>query len=772
MRVSNLLSKEGLIDSLKNLGRLRIKVSHGSILTFSALVLILFVAFNMRLFPLRWEIDPKAGSVQLHLSEFDPYHQYRLTERILSNGFAFWTWRDLNWIDSRSWYPRGVDLMRMSYPGLALTAAFPYSIISLLGIDIGLMDFCAIFPAIAGMLASLVIYFLGKDIGGRPVGLLAALFLALSPSYIQRTQVGFFDDETVGVLALLLFALLFLRAIERSRPLSSSMKYAIASGMVLGYFCSSWGAAYYAIGVIVLFVFLLVLLRRYSQRLFLSYSLIFGLCLYITAWVPRLTPAYLTSSIVLPVAGVFILLCFCEIFRVLRSTKWRAMFVVLLLIMLFGGFSVLWQFGYMRGVAGKFISVINPLQRGLSPLIESVAEHRISAWASIYYDFGIGIVFFTASFFFILRDLNDRNLFLLILGLTSLYFACSMVRLLVLMAPVFSLLASLGISGILKPFSTLLKEPPKISVRKKYGLQPVGKEFSGGAVFLIFLILMTNFAFPMPKVYSQAWSPVTITAGSLPIQPNKPVHEWLDMLNWMTSNVGATTVVCSWWDYGYWITILGNVTSLADNGTMNWTQIENVGFTFMANETQALKMLKLYKAKYILVFTTTDTVGRWIGYGDEGKWMWMARISGKARSRLVEGDTDNDGIPDITSLIDEKTSWSNESSFGFYNDTQTNLYPQGRWEWNAYGMNSTIYKLMAWGKHSWCENNKVGDPEQQEWVRENLDVEDVKPKYFKEAFFAGANLSVQDAKDDYKGIVPLVCLYEIDWQKYYSDHPS
>ncbi|MCW3993563.1 MAG: glycosyltransferase family 39 protein [Candidatus Bathyarchaeota archaeon] len=731
MRVRNVLSKERLVNSLKSLGKLRIKVSHGSLLTFSTLVLILFIAFTIRLFPLRWEIDPAAGSTQLHLSEFDPYFQYRFAEYVLKNGFISWAW-PTQWVDTQRWYPGGINIATGGLPGLPLTAAFLYSIISALGVDIGLMDFCAIWPAIMGALACLVLYFLGKDIGGKPVGLLAALFLALSPSYIQRTQVGFFDDETIGIFALLLFMLLFLRAIDRDRSLGSSMKYALASGMVLGYFCSGWGVAYYAIGITVLFAFLSVLLKRYTQRLLLSYSLTFGFGLFIATCVPKLSTTYLTTGVVLPVAGVFILLCFCEAFRALTSTKWRTIFIVILLAVLVGGFSVLWQFGYIRGIAGKFTSVINPLFRAGIPLIESVAEHRISAWGSMYYDLGIVIIFFLAGFFFILRDLNDKNLFLLIFGLSSLYFACSMVRLLVVMAPAFGLLAAVGITRILKPFNTLLKESPKISVKKKYVLQPVGKEFSGSAIFLIFLILMTSFAFPMPKVYRQAWTPVTISAGSLPIVPAEPVHEWLDMLNWVQSNLEGTTVVCSWWDYGYWLTIVGNVTTLADNATINTTQIQNIGFIFMANETQALEMLKLYDAKYILVFTTLDVNGRWIGYGDEGKWMWMARISGKASDRL-------------------QSSWTDESAFGKYNSSTR------KWDWNPLGMNSTIYKLMAWGKHRWCEG-KVRDPEEDEWIRNGLSAADIEPKYFKEAYFAGL-----DAGQEYGGIVPLICLYKIDY---------
>jgi dolichyl-diphosphooligosaccharide--protein glycosyltransferase len=736
MRIKNLLSRERVFNGLKSLGGIRPKLNHSSIMTFSALALILLIAFTVRIFPIRWEIQ--TGS--MHLSEFDPYSHYRLAEYIIKNGFLSWAW-PTQWIDTYRWYPDGINIAKAAFPALPMTTAFLYQVLSLLGIQIPFMDFCALFPAIMGMFASLAIYFLGKDIGGKPVGFLAALFLALSSSFIQRTSLGFFDDETIGIFALVLFAFLFLRAIEEERQLGSTVKYSLASGLVLAYFCSGWGAAYYPIGMTVLFVAVLILLKRYTHQLLLSYSLTFGLGLFFAINVPKLSPGYLTTVAILPVAGVFALLCLCEVVRAVKSAKMRILSVVVFLSLLIGGFVAFWQLGYMSGIAGKFISVLNPFAREASPLIESVAEHRISAWGSIYYDLGIMIVFFAAGLYFLLGNLNNKNLFLLILGLTSLYFGCSMVRLLVLMAPAFSLLAAVGVIGILRPFIALLKEQPKITMKKKYSFEHVGKEFSGAAIFLVFLILMTNFAFPTPKVYRQAYTPITITAASLPLAPNEPVNEWLDSLTWMKNNLQSTTVVCSWWDYGYWLTILGNVTSLADNATINSTQIQNVGFVFMANETQALKMLKLYNAEYILVFTTFDANGNWVGYGDEGKWMWMARISGKAHDRFV-----------AENFIDEQSAWTDETPFGAFNN-ETN-----KWEWNEeFGMNSTIYKLMSYGKALWCGTYGVQDPDMP-----------VAPEYFEEAYFAGLDLSPSDASNKYGGLVPLICLYKIDWQKYYS----
>jgi dolichyl-diphosphooligosaccharide--protein glycosyltransferase len=752
MRIKEILSKEHIVNGLKSLGKLRIKISHGSIMTFSALLLILFVAFTIRMFPVKWEIQ--AGS--MHLSEFDPYFQYRFTEYVIKNGFISWALPPPDgWNDMQRWYPGGIRATT-GFPGLPFTAAIFYEIISALGVNIELMDFCALFPAIMGILACLAIYFLGKDYGGKPVGLFAALFLALSPSYLQRTSLGFFDDEIIGIFAFVLFLIMFLRAIEEDRPTSSSVKYAIGSGLTLGYFCAGWGAAFYPIGATVLFVSVLILLKRYTQRLLLSYSLTFGLGLFIAVNVPRLTPSYLITIPILPVAGVLVLLCIYEVSRALTVTKWKVIFIIAFLAMLIAGFGVLWQLGYMQDIAGKFWSVINPFIREASPLTESVAEHRISAWGSIYYEFGVGIIFFITGFFFILRNLNNRNLFLLILGLTSIYFASSMVRLLVLVAPIFGLLAGIGIIGILKPFNTLLKEPPKILTKKKYSLEHVGKEFSGTTLFLIFLILMTNFAFSpqtggMPRVYRQAYTPITITAGSLSLVPNEPVRAWMDALEWMKSNLSPTTAVCSWWDYGYWLTILGNVTSLCDNATINTTQIGLVGRVYMSNETQAVRILKEQfngphgPPTYILVFTTFASTGQDYSVGgDEGKWMWMARIANSSRT-VRELYAQEWGVW-------EYKEWTN--STGQYNTFGNATASVFQW-WDTGENATTIYKLMENAKSSQVSG----------YTAPTL-------TYFKNPHSFGGQVATlgTDQSGNTVYLDALVCLYEVDYAKYDLDH--
>jgi asparagine N-glycosylation enzyme membrane subunit Stt3 len=216
------------------------------------------------------------------------------------------------------------------------------------------------------------------------------------------------------------------------------------------------------------------------------------------------------------------------------------------------------------------------------------------------------------------------------------------------------------------------------------------------------------------------------------------------MLKFTRDNLDSTTVVCSWWDYGYWLTMMGDVTTLVDNATINSTQIENAGFIFMSNETLSLKMLKRYNAQYILVFVTLRLVSQsgitWGGFGDEGKWMWMARISGKARGRFLD-----------EGLVDENSGWTNESLFGNYSNTVAQQYGYG-WIWNDRGQNSTLYKLMTWGAYNWMAEHGLS----YYWPEGTWPTK--KPEYFELAYLAGPT-----SESGYSGYIPLVCLYKIKY---------
>ncbi len=746
------------LGSLSVFSRLRLQVSHSSIIAFAAIIIILFVAFTVRILPLRWENLTQGTAL---LNEFDPYYQFSITQHMVQHGLLSPYW-PTHWVNTMKWYPDGLD-MSTSLPALPMTAAVLYQIVSFFGANIDLMTFTSILPAAIAVVSCLILYFIGKDMGGKTVGLFAALFLALAPSFLQRSSLGFFDTEVPGVLGLVLFIFLFLRSLDANRSLRGSIFYSLGAAAALGYFIAGWGAAYYLIALSVLFVFVLVLLKRYTPRMLINYSITFGLALFIGTKVPYISLSYLISGAVVPVAAVFIVLVVAEILRNNVSIKTKLSMAIGTLIVVVGGITVLALTDKLGGITGKFVTVLDPFIRAASPLVDSVAEQRITAWGNLYLEFGVAILFFLLGMYFVLRNPTNRNIFLLLFAVTGLYFAASMIRLLVLFAPAFAIIAGIGIISLLKPFFTLLQEAPKTLAKSKRRMARVSKEYSGVAVFIILMIMVTNLAFSpqtggMPRAIEQAYVPTAISASSLPVggaSLTGPVTAWREALQWMQTNVGSTNAVVMWWDYGNWLSDLGNVTSLADNTTTNATQIENVGFIFMGNENQSMTMLSSYgqsRVQYIAVFEvlgisqsssgSSSYVASPAGYGDEGKWVWMARISGQAKDRLI-----NEGF------MNPGTAWTDETQFGSSDPTT------GRWQWNDQGLNCTVFELLNFAEVDYCNTITAATNNQ---ITVTPDQTTTLPTYFQKAYFAGENIS----PGQYGGLVPIIAIYKIDWASY------
>jgi dolichyl-diphosphooligosaccharide--protein glycosyltransferase len=659
--------------------------------------------------------------------------------------------------------------MATALPSIPITGAVIYDVIRALGANVNLMTLCAMIPPVFGVISVFVMYLLGKDIGGKTVGLLSALFLALAPSIIERTSLGFYDTQVPGTIGLILFVFFFLRSIDNNRSLRASILYSLGAAVTLAYFIAGWGGAYYMIDATVLFVFVLLVLRRYNQRLLLSYSISFGLALFIATKVPYIGLSYITSGAVIPVAGGFVLLLIAELLRNNISLRTKVLLTLSSLVIIVGGFAVLWVTGRVTasGLSGKFSTVLDPFIRASSPIINSVAEQQLTAWGNIYVELGVGTLFFLIGMYFILKNPTTKNVFFIVFAVTSLFFAASMVRLLAIFDPAFAVIAAIGIMGLLKPFYTLLKEAPRALAKSKRKLARVSREYSGVAIFLIFLILVTDLAFSpqtggVPRAIQESFVPTAISASSLPIggaSLTQPVSAWIDALAYIKNNI-PNNVVVAWWDYGDWLSDIGNVTTLCDNTTYNSTQIGNVGLIMMGNENQSMMMLNHYedynnpgRVNYILVFLVlaieqstsgSGYVAAPAGYGDEGKFVWMARISGTYEQMYIsEGYMGTD--PGLT-------EWKDETSFGSYSNTT------GAWTWNSQGENCTINELMYDAAAQYCsELSSSGISISPSWTASM-------PTYFSTVQIFGINTS----PSEFGGLVPLVCLYKINYEAYYK----
>jgi len=747
---------------LRNIKSIRPEISHSSLLKYTILAIIFILAFCVRILPIRWGY---------YLNEFDPYYHYRQTKYIIEHGLigeGSWS----TWHDYLSWYPWGNTIYRRAYPGLPVLAATIYIILKTLNIPLVMVPtldplqsdpiyvFCVIFPVVMGAITCIVMYFLGRDLGGEAVGMLAALFLALDTSYIGRTSLGFFDDESVGILSVLLFIFFFNRSIETDGTSSSNLKkallspktgWSIAAGLTLGYLCASWGASRYAVAMTPIFTFILLIARRYSPRLLVSYAITFFITISIASSIPRLGSRfpldYLGTGFnfehgTLAVYAVFFLLILAEINRRAETRAKKIYYFSAALALPVILFLLLWLSGKISPLGAKFLSVLNPSVRFGYPIIESVAEHRPSAWGTFYYNFGIGVFFFPVGLYFATIMASNLSIFIIIYGLTSVFFASSMIRLNIIMSPPISLLWALAIVRILKPFLIPLKESATSTRRKTRLKRFFGRETAVGILLLMFILLVlvyvigTDFAASPtqrmgPRFYTQAYMPTTISSAGLSAKPADITRDWLNALTWIRLNTPpspsrpgeAGTVVASWWDYGYWITTIANRTSLADNGTWNSTQIQQIGLMFMSPEEKAIEILKKFNVTHVIVFTTFDTQGRIaMAGGDEGKWQWMARIPG----------------------LDDK-DFGNYTLGWNWIDINDNRRPDsGEIVPNEKGQNTTIYKLMTYGREMTIRGYST-----------------IQLKYFEKAYFSQEYGSLRPAPGT--SYVALVCVYKVNY---------
>ncbi|MCD6464904.1 hypothetical protein J7L27_00865 [Candidatus Bathyarchaeota archaeon] len=747
MKIGDILRKIG--SSMKKIPSLRPSISHSSLLRGILLFLILVIASGVRLLPLRWGF---------YLNEFDPYFHYYVAKNIAEKGLTYW----LSWHDYRGWYPYGRNMPHLSNLGLTLTAVTLYKILSFLGVPLKfglssnpldplgsdpLYNLCVIFPIIMAALTCIVIYFLGRDLDGEAVGLFSALLLALDSSYIGRTSLGWFDDETVGILSTLLFMLFFSRSIDVNKPMKYSTLYAVASGLSLAYLCASWGAARYVVGIAALFTFILLVLRKYTPRLLVSYAVMFGVAFAIVANIPRLGLKFLFENFNLVVYGVLVLLCMAEINRRVTSVSKKMVCMAIPLLLAAATYVFLVSRGFIKPIGTKFLLALNPAQRSKFPLFESVAEHKPSSWATFYYNSGVSLIFVPVGVFFATLLATNLSILIIIYCLTSIYFASSMIRLNILASPAISLLCALALKRVLTPLILTLKEKVRPFGRKAK-FRSIGKDLIGGLLVLMLMffsltyVFGTDFIFPHargPRFILQADSPATIAGASVSAKPTATVRDWIDTLIWMRENLppspsgppppGAKpgevgTVVASWWDYGYWITVFANKTTLADNGTWNTTQIQQIGRMFMSNETEAIKILRKYFVTHVVVFVTFDTQGRDApGYGgDNGKWRWMALIPGL-------NDTDFGNYTLGWDWIDSNRNYRVDSG---------EIIPNRR------GQDTVLYKLMTYGR----ETTLYG------YSTINL-------KYFEKAYFSQKEGQPTPAPGT--SIVPLVCVYKVNY---------
>jgi dolichyl-diphosphooligosaccharide--protein glycosyltransferase len=646
------VNREVVAERVEGIRKSASSVSRGTVLEYIALSLIVVIALAVRLMPLRWGY---------YLNEFDPYLQWRMAQYTVDHGFLAW----FQWHDTMSWFPYGADMPTWNLYGEAFVVAAIVMFLHSVGVSVAVFDVAMVFPVVAGTLTVLVAFFFGKDFWGKGAGLLTALFLALNPSSIGRTQLGFLRHEPLGILLMLLIFLFFRRSTVPNSSTRRTVIYSTLTGLSLFYLAAEWAGSLFPLDLIPLYVVVLVVIGRYSKKLFLSYSISMGIFLLFTPFlVPKLGFGSLTDITWLAVVAGEVVLLARETSTYLESTRLRFFTLGGAAIATFAVLAVLSYFNIIALPYGKFFAVINPFVRGDVPIIASVAEHQPATWGSFFYEFGAITFLILFGIVFVIQRGRNEDIFTILWGVTAVYFAASFVRLTLLLAPAFCLLGAIGAVELGKPAVDIIREAVIYPKRKTRVISRIGREF-GVAIFLILLLAI------MPTFWTAvrgSYQPATIVTSSIPTAPSAgnelKYQDWLEVLSWMRLNTPPSSVVFAWWDYGYWITALGDRRTLADNGTQNSTQIGMIAQTFLDNITMAIPNLQRYNVSYVAIFITPSgsSSGGWQGFGEDGKWYWMARIGNntvwdKYKVSFLETNTNpQSGQSDYVRIVTDPTT--------------------------------------------------------------------------------------------------------------------
>lgn len=603
-------------------GSERFKSRKFTILVYASLASILALAIVIRLLPMQWGV---------HLDEFDPYIQYKGANYIVNNGLMAY----FNWFDPTRWAPWG------SYPGLELpfgtpaTGAAAYLILNAIGINIPLLDTVCLWPVFSAALLVVLLFFIGSFLVNRGVGLFTALIFAIDPTSIQRTSYGFFDDETTGLLGMFTAILFFLMAI-RTEKLWKSIFYSIISGLGLAYISFSWGAYLYPLNLLALFVIIFAVFGRWSRRLAVPFAIIASITMFALAINPNHGISQAISPYTIaPIMAVIISVVLGLSEHIQDEARRRKISVISVLGIVVGAVALVVA-GVLGPIAGKLLNFVDLFARLASPIVGTVGEQFPAIWYSYFYTYHILIILGAVGAYIAVKRQKYRDIFIVLFGLMAIYGAASYVRLMIVVAPAIALLAGVAMTSILGYAYQVIKQKGE-----KKGRGTFLNKWYGILIIAIVIVAMVPIVYPNIQAANR---PAMIVSASTSYVAEIP--DWEQALSWMVNNIPATAVVGEWWDYGYWINIMGNKTVISDNSTTNSTQIKLIAEAFLNNETYALSVFKNMTVDYVVVYepwtyynTGNYTIGvpPWSQLGDFEKSTAMMSIAGYNASNYIQG---------------------------------------------------------------------------------------------------------------------------------------
>lgn len=286
-------------------------------------------------------------------------------------------------------------------------------------------------------------------------GLFAAAFIAIVPGYISRSVAGSYDNEGIAIFALQITYFFWVKSVK-----TGSVFWAAITALSYFYMVSAWGGYVFIINLIPLHVFVLLIMGRYSLRLFTSYTTFYILGLLFSMQIPFVGFQPIRTSEHMAASGVFVLLMAVGALKYLQTILSKQEFKKLFIVgglsaaaIVFVGVVILTLSGVVAPWSGRFYSLWDTGYAKIHiPIIASVSEHQPTTWFSFFFDLHILSCTFPVGLWYCIKKINDERVFVILYAISAVYFAGVMVRLMLTLTPVVCILAGIAFSNLLSVF--------------------------------------------------------------------------------------------------------------------------------------------------------------------------------------------------------------------------------------------------------------------------------------------------------------------------------
>jgi len=482
---------------------------------------------------------------------------------------------------------------------LHVTAASLYKIF---GMGSDLYDFTIMFPVIFGSLSTIVIFALIRVFAGTTAGLFASMFFAVSLPIILRGGLGWFKSEPLGMFFVLLGLYLFFSGIKYNKG-SISFAKIIAGALFVVLALSAWGGTQFFIVPLGLFFLALPFVRNDHKFIIWAIPLFSFTLILLTLIFERPSTSFVLGyggiAIILPT--VFLIIC-CLIKKISSVEKQLRNSVIFLGVSILGGIALI-SSGFISLPTYRYQNAVNPFLLSENALTDSVSEHVTTTLETSFQFLSIFLIFAGIGIWFIFNNFrnntqnkekfitNDMLVFVLLTAIFGVYTSSAFIRLELFASISVIILSSIGLSILIKHLFNKSENDAR-----NHSLKSLIKISS---IFVIICLLVIPLVLPQNTnwVDYAKYPPTILNGGS----SYNVVHgDWPHALNWMKVNTPSDSVIFSWWDYGYWITTIGDRISLADNATLVDHQIEKIGYIFFKNDDDAwVQLSKPHPAKMI-----------------------------------------------------------------------------------------------------------------------------------------------------------------------------